>query len=53
MTVKFNGQESTLITLFSGFPAGSVIGQDCYLAVSNDTADEVSRDDRFCYIDDL
>ena len=53
MTVKFNGQESTLITLCGGFPAGSVIGQDCYLVASNDAADEVSRDDRFRYIDDL
>ena len=53
MTVKFNGQESSLIKLCGGFPAGSVIGQDCYLVASNDAADHVSTDDRFRYIDDL
>ena len=53
MTVKFNGEESTLITLCGGFPAGSVIGQDCYLVASNDAAEHVNIDDRFRYIDDL
>ena len=53
MSVKFNGEESTLITLCGGFPAGSVIGQDCYLVASNDAAQEVDIDDRFRYIDDL
>ena len=47
LSVKFNGEESTLITLCGGFPAGSVIGQDCYLVASNDTAEEVNIDDRF------
>ena len=31
ISVKFNGQESSLINLCGGFPAGSVIGQDCSL----------------------
>ena len=47
------GEDSTLITLCGGFPAGSVIGQDCYLVASNDAAEEVNIDDRFRYIDDL
>ena len=53
MSIKFNGQESSLIDLCGGFPAGSVIGQDCYLVASNSSADDVSEDDRFKYIDDL
>ena len=53
MSIKFNGEESTLITLCGGFPAGSVIGQDCYLVASNNAAEEVNIEDRFCYIDDL
>ena len=53
MSIKFNGEESTLITLCGGFPAGSVIGQDCYLVASNNAAGEVNIEDRFCYIDDL
>ena len=51
MTVKFNGEESSLITLCGGFPAGSVIGQDCYLVASNEAAEELNTDDRFKYID--
>ena len=53
MTVKFNGEESSLVTLCGGFPAGSVIGQDCFLVASNDAAQEVNIEDRFKYIDDL
>jgi hypothetical protein len=53
MSIKFNGEESTLITLCGGFPAGSVIGQDCYLVASNNAAEEVNIEDRFRYIDDL
>ena len=53
MTVKFNGEESSLITLCGGFPAGSVIGQDCYLVASNEAAQEVDIYNRFRYIDDL
>ena len=53
MTVKFNGEESSLISLCGGFPAGSVIGQDCYLVASDSSAQDVSEDDRFKYIDDL
>ena len=53
MSVKFNGQESTLISLCGGFPAGSVNGQDCYLVASDTAANDVIEDDRFKYIDDL
>ena len=53
MSVKFKGEESTLITLFGGFPAGNVIAQDCFLVASNEAAEEVNIDDRFRYIDDL
>ena len=53
ITVKFNGEESSLISLCGGFPAGSVIGQDCYLVASDSSAQDVSEDDRFKYIDDL
>ena len=42
-----------MITLCGGFPAGSIIGQDCFLVASNEAAEEVNTDDRFKYIDDL
>ena len=42
-----------LVSLCGGFPAGSVIGQDCYLVASDSSAQDVSEDDRFKYIDDL
>ena len=51
--MKFYGEESSLVTLCGGFPAGSVIGQDCFLVASNDSAQEVNTEDRFKYIDDL
>jgi hypothetical protein len=53
MTVKFNQGVSSIISLCGGFPQGSLIGQDCYLASSHDAADHVDPDDRFRYIDDL
>lgn len=53
MSVKFNGQESSLINLCGGFPAGSVIGQDCFLVASDSAAQDVNEEDRFKYIDDL
>ena len=53
MTVKFNGKESSLISLCGGFSAGSVIGQDCYLVASDSSVQDVNEDDRFKYIDDL
>ena len=53
MTIKCDGQESTLIQICGRFPAGSVIGQDIYFVALNDASDQVSRDDRFCCIDDL
>ena len=37
----------------TGFPAGSVIGQDCYLVASDSSAQDVNQDDRFKCIDDL
>ena len=53
MSVKFNLEESGVYQLCGGFPQGSKIGQDCYLAGSNDSAESVSEEDRFKYIDDL
>ena len=53
MSVRFNGQESSLISLIGGFPQGSLIGQDAYIVSSDDCADMVNEDDRFRYIDDL
>ena len=53
MSVKFNQEESGVYQLCGGFPQGSKIGQDCYLGASNDSAESVSEEDRFKYIDDL
>jgi hypothetical protein len=53
MSVKFNLEESGIYQLCGGFPQGSKIGQDCYLSASNDSAEFVSEDDKFKYIDDL
>ena len=53
MTVRYNSGESSVIGLIGGFPEGSLIGQDAYVAASNDCADSTDQDDRFRYIDDL
>ena len=53
MSVKFNLEESGVYQLCGGFHQGSKIGQDCDLAGSNDSAESVSEEDRFKYIDDL
>ena len=53
MSLKYNQEESSIYKLCGGYPQGSKIGQDCYLAASDDAADYVEEDDRFRYIDDL
>ena len=53
MKVKFNGAESSILSLIGGGPQGSLIGQIMYLVQSNNNADCVGPDDRFKYIDDL
>ena len=53
MKVKFNGEESEFLRLVGGGPQGTLIGQLEYLVYSNDSADTVSEEDRYKYIDDL
>jgi hypothetical protein len=53
MTVHYNSGQSSVISLVGGFPEGSLVGQDSYIAASNDCADSTDQDDRFRYIDDL
>ena len=45
MTVKFNGQESSLCPLVGGGPQGSWTGQAAYIVSSDDSADCVPEDD--------
>ena len=52
MKVKFNGEESEVLSLVGGGPQGTLIGQIEYLVLSNNNADFVSPADRFKYIDD-
>ena len=53
MKVRFNGQESEMLSLIGGGPQGTLLGLVEYLVQSNDNADCVSAEDRFKYIDDL
>ena len=53
MRVKFNGEESDLLSLIGGGPQGTLIGQLMYLVQTNHNADNVNPDDRYKYIDDL
>ena len=53
MSVKFNGQESSLFSLVGGGPQGSLAGQESYIAASNDNADCVQEDDQYKFCDDL
>ena len=53
MSVKFNGQESSLFRLVGGGPQGSWSGQASYIISSDDNADCVNEEDRFKYCDDL
>ena len=53
MKVKFNGEESELLSLIGGGPQGTLIGQLMYLVQTNHNADNVDPDDRYKYIDDL
>ena len=53
MKVKFNGEESDILTLIGGGPQGTLIRQIIYLVQSNSNADNVNPEDRFKFIDDL
>ena len=53
MSVKFNGEESTLFPLVGGGPQGSWTGQASYIISSDDNADSVPEDDRYKFCDDL
>ena len=53
MTVRYNSGQSSVIGLIGGFPEGSLVGQEAYIAASNDCADSTEEDNRFRYIDDL
>ena len=53
MRVKFNGEESEIMSLIGGGPQGTLLGQLMYLVQSNDNANVVEPEDRFKYIDDL
>ena len=53
MKVKFNNEESDILSLIGGGPQGTLIGQIMYLVQSNSNADNVDPEDRFKYIDDL
>ena len=53
MSVKWNGQESSLFSLVRGGPQGSWTGQACYIVSSDDNAASVGEDDSYKYCDDL
>ena len=53
MKVKYNGEESDILTLIGGGPQGTLIGQLMYLVQTNSNVDHVDPADRFKYIDDL
>ena len=53
MSVKWHGRQSVPRTINGGGPQGATIGILEYLAQSNNSADCVSEEDRFRFIDDL
>ena len=53
MSVKYNGQESSLFPLVGGGPQGSWSGQAAYIIASDDNADCVNEEDRFKFCNDL
>ena len=53
MQVKFNGETSEFLKLIGGGPQGTLLGQLEYLVLSNDSADCVTDEDRYKYIDHL
>ena len=53
MSVKWHGQRSVPRTINGGGPQGATIGILEYLAQSNNSADCVSEEDRYKFIDDL
>jgi hypothetical protein len=44
MKVRFNGEESDILSLIGGGPQGTLLGQIIYLLQSNDNANMVSKD---------
>ena len=53
MQVKINEKTSSSYDLIGGSPQGSLIGQLLYIIGSDDVAEEVPKEDRYKYVDDL
>ena len=53
MKVKFNGEMTEFLSLIGGGPQGTLLGGTEYLVQSNDSAECVTPEDRFRFIDDL
>ena len=53
MSVKWHGCRSILRKIYGGGPQGATLGILEYLAQSNNSADMVSIEDRFKFVDDL
>ena len=53
MSIKWHGCLSVPRKIFGGGPQGSTLGILKYLSKSNNSADVVSEDDRFKFVDDL
>ena len=53
MRVKMNGEESELKDLIGGSPQGTLLGQLLYIGGSDDSAREISDENKFKYVDDL
>ena len=53
MKVKMNGEVSETKALIGGSPQGTILGQLLYIGGSDDSAGEISDENKFKYIDDL
>ena len=51
--VKIYNQKSVVLNLIGGGPQGSIIHQLLYIIASNDVIEDVTKEDKFKYIDDL
>ena len=53
MILKINKKTFTVLDLVGGGPQGSLIGQLLYIMGSDDVAEEIVKEDKFKYVDDL
>ena len=53
MTVRYNHAWSKWYSLVGGGPQGSWLGQNCYIAASDDAASWVDDEDKYKFCDDL